>query len=73
MESKFPSRKSWLHRLDQAAADLNIVLLLFAIGLAMLDLTLLVTPLLVHQLRPLTQSFTADVSTPIPNGADQAF
>jgi hypothetical protein len=40
--SQRPGRKDWVHRLDRMAADLNIVLLLFAIGLGTLDLTLLV-------------------------------
>ena len=36
-------RMDWWRRLDRIAADLNILLLMFAIGLATLDLTFIVT------------------------------
>ena len=36
-------RMDWWRRLDHIAADLNILLLMFAIGLATLDLTFIVT------------------------------
>jgi hypothetical protein len=45
-----PPRKEWLRRLDQSAADLNVVLAAFVIGLAVLDLTLLVTQQMVDRL-----------------------
>jgi hypothetical protein len=44
----------WLRSLDRGAADLNIVLTVFAIGLATLDLTCIVTQRLVDRLPPLT-------------------
>ena len=37
------ARKEWLRRLDRVAGDLNVLLVVFAIGLATLDLTFLFT------------------------------
>jgi len=34
-------RREWLRRLDRLAADLNVLLALFAVGLAVLDVTFL--------------------------------
>lgn len=50
MVPRFPFRKDGLKRLDRLAADLNVVLLLFAFGLATLDATLFVTQRVVDQL-----------------------
>ena len=37
------ARKNLLRRIDSAAADLNVVLIVISIGLALLDLTFVVT------------------------------
>ena len=47
------SRKEWLRRLDRIAADLNV--LLFAIGLATLDLTFLLTQHVIDRLPQTTR------------------
>ena len=43
-------RREWLRRLDRIAADLNVLLVMFAIGLATLDLTFLVTQRVIDRL-----------------------
>ena len=43
-------RKEWLRRLDRAAADLNVVLVVFAIGLAVLDVTFLLSEQVIGRL-----------------------
>jgi hypothetical protein len=49
------SRKEWLRRLDRIAADLNVLLIAFAIGLATLDLTFLVTQHVIERLPQMTR------------------
>ena len=49
------ARREWVQRVDRFAADLNIVLMIFAIGLATLDLTFLVTQRVVEGLPELTR------------------
>jgi len=44
-----------LQRVDKIAADLNIVLLIFAVGLATLDFTFLVTQKIVDRLPEVTR------------------
>jgi len=51
-----------LERVDRIAADLNVVLLIFAVGLATLDLTFLVTQRVVDRLPQVTR--LADNATP---------
>jgi hypothetical protein len=48
-------RREWLRRLDRIAADLNILLVMFAIGLATLDLTFLVTQHVINRLPQMTR------------------
>jgi hypothetical protein len=48
-------RREWLRRLDRIAADLNILLLMFAIGLATLDLTFIVTEHVIDRLPQVTR------------------
>ena len=51
-------RQSWretLHRADRFAADLNVLLVVIAIGLATLDFTMLVTQKAVESLPPITR------------------
>ena len=51
-----------LERVDRLAADLNVVLLIFAVGLATLDLTFLVTQRVVDRLPQVAR--LADNATP---------
>ena len=44
------ARSQWLNRVDRMAGDLNVVLVVFAIGLAALDLTCLVAERLIDRL-----------------------
>ena len=50
-------------RLDKVAADLNVVLLIFAVGLATLDLTFMVTQKVVDRLPQVTR--LADDAAPV--------
>ena len=47
-------RERW-RRLDRIAADLNVLLVMFAIGLATLDLTFIVTQRLIDRLPEVTR------------------
>ncbi len=47
--------KEWLRRLDRIAADLNVLLIMFAIGLATLDLTFFVSQRLIDRLPEVTR------------------
>jgi hypothetical protein len=47
-------RERW-RRVDRIVADLNVLLVMFAIGLAMLDLTFIVTQRLVDRLPEVTR------------------
>ena len=49
------SAKEMLRRIDRIAGDLNILLVVIAIGLATLDLTFLVTQKVVERLPPITR------------------
>jgi hypothetical protein len=53
-------RREWLRRLDRVAADLNVLLVMFAFGLAMLDLTCLATQRLLDRLPQMTRVVYAD-------------
>jgi hypothetical protein len=61
-----------LQRVDKVAADLNVVLLIFAVGLATLDFTFLVTQKVVERLPEVTRivpepiNVTADAGTAAP-------
>ena len=59
-------RKEWLTRLDRIAADLNVLLILFAIGLATLDLTFLVAYHVVDRLPQMTRVVYADTPAASP-------
>ena len=56
-----------LKRLDRVAGDLNVVLLMFAIGLAALDLTFVASEKLLDYLPKLTHVTAADGSGASPN------
>ena len=47
--------KELLQRIDRIAGDLNVLLIVIAIGLATLDLTFLVTQNVVNHLPPVTR------------------
>ena len=47
--------KEVVRRVDRAAADLNVLLVVIAIGLAALDMTFLVTQKVVDNLPPITR------------------
>ena len=49
------SMKEMLQRIDRVAGDLNVLLVVIAIGLATLDLTFLVTQNVVNRLPPITR------------------
>ena len=59
-KSRWPTQL--LERVDRIAADLNVVLLIFAVGLATLDLTFFVTQRVVDRLPQVTR--LADNATP---------
>jgi hypothetical protein len=65
-QSATPSAvKEWLRRLDRIVADLNVLLVMFAIGLAMLDLTFVVTQRLDDRLPEVTRvTYVAQASMP---------
>ena len=62
------SAKQVLQRIDRIAGDLNVLLVVIAIGLATLDLTFLVTQKVVERLPPLTR--LAHDAAPTPTPAD---
>jgi hypothetical protein len=53
--SSHSKRREWLCRLDRIAADLNILLLMFAIGLATLDLTFIIAEQVIDRLPQVTR------------------
>lgn len=58
----------FMRRVDKIAADLNVVLLIFAVGLATLDLTFLVTQKVVDRLPQVTR-LVPDADTTADNVA----
>ena len=71
MIKRLSSRKSFsvqevLQRIDRIAGDLNILLVVIAIGLATLDLTFLVTQNVVNHLPPITR-IAPDATPPSSN------
>jgi len=63
------SAMEWLRRIDRAAADLNVLLLVLAIGLATLDGTLFVTKQIVEHLPPVTRVSYDNTPHPAPDAA----
>lgn len=57
-----PSYREFFRRVDRVAADLNVLLVVVAMGLAMLDFTFFVTQRMIDNLPPITQ--IADGQTP---------
>jgi hypothetical protein len=60
------SIKEKLRRVDRVAADLNVLLVVIAIGLAALDVTFLITQKVVDNLPPITR-VSYDAPPPSPN------
>jgi hypothetical protein len=60
------SIKELLRRMDRVAADLNVLLVVIAIGLAALDVTFLVTQKVVDNLPPITR-ISYDTAPPSSN------
>jgi hypothetical protein len=64
-KTRWPSQ--FIQRIDRVAGDLNVVLLIFAVGLATLDLTFMVTQKVVDRLPQVTR--LADDATPAVDGS----
>jgi len=62
------SAKEVLQRIDRVAGDLNILLMVIAIGLATLDLTFLVTQKVVDRLPPITRLAQEAAPPSAPSG-----
>jgi len=62
-KTRWPSQL--MARIDRIAGDLNVVLLVFAVGLATLDLTFMVTQKVVDRLPQVTR--LADDASPVAN------
>jgi hypothetical protein len=60
-------RREWLRRLDRAAADLNALLVVFAIGLAALDVTFAFSQRIIDRLPQVTR--VVDVEQPAASPA----
>jgi hypothetical protein len=56
--------KGVLRRLDRIAGDLNVLLVVIAVGLATLDLTLLITQKIAEHLPPVTRAAHAQSPGP---------
>jgi hypothetical protein len=59
----WPRVREFVRRLDRVAADLNVLLVVIALGLATLDFTFLVTQKVVDSLPPVSR-VTYDAPTP---------
>jgi hypothetical protein len=59
-----PSWRGMLRRVDRVAGDLNILLVVFALGLAVLDMTFFVAQNVIDELPPITS-----ISYPAPPSA----
>jgi hypothetical protein len=62
-KTRWPSQ--FMARIDRIAGDLNVILLVFAVGLATLDLTFMVTQKVVDRLPQVTR--LADDASPVAN------
>lgn len=63
-----PARKERQHRVNRIVADLNVLLAIFAIGLAVLDLTFFVSEKIVDRLPQAVRVVSADIAPPPPAG-----
>jgi hypothetical protein len=60
------ARKEWLRRIDRIAGELNVLLVVVAIGLATLDLTFLFTQHVVDRLPTVTRVVYEQPPSPTP-------
>ncbi len=65
-------RREWMRRLDRAAADLNVLLVVFAIGLAALDVTFLFSQQLIDRLPQVTRVVDVERPAAAPGQTDSA-
>jgi len=65
-------RREWLRRLDRTAGELNVLLVVFAIGLVALDLTFLFSERVIDRIPQVTR--VVDVERPVasPNRSSEA-
>lgn len=56
--------REWIRRMDRFAGDLNIVLVVMAIGLATVDLTFLFTQKVIDHLPPVTRVVYENAASP---------
>ncbi len=64
--------REWMRRLDRAAADLNVLLVVFAIGLAALDVTFLFSRQLIDRLPQVTRVVDAERPAASPSQSNSA-
>ena len=64
-----PSFWDFVRRADRVAADLNVFLVVIAMGLAMLDFTFFVTQRMIDNLPPITQVSDPVSDAPAPPAA----
>jgi hypothetical protein len=64
--------RGWMRRLDRAAADLNVLLVVFAIGLAALDVTFLFSQQLIDRLPQVTRVVDVERPAASPGQSDRA-
>jgi hypothetical protein len=55
LAKKLRASNQFFQRLDRVASDLNVILMVFAVGLATLDLTFLVTQKVIDRLPQVTR------------------
>lgn len=63
---KLYARREWLRRLDRVAGDLNVLLVLVAIGLATIDATMLFSQRLIDRLPQVTRVVDAPATLAPP-------
>ena len=69
LSKKLSRSNPFWQKLDRVASDLNVILVVFAVGLATLDFTFLVTQKVVERLPQVTRM--VDAPAPVPQAAAQ--
>ena len=62
--------REWMRRLDRAAAELNVLLVVFAIGLAALDVTFLLSAQVIDRLPQVVRVVDAERPAASPGQSD---